>query len=405
MARRSQRTATNHKILVVDDQEEVLQSLDALLRREGHTVYTALSGASALELFKEKDVHLLLVDYFMPHMNGEELIREVRKFDPYVQIILQTGYSGEKPARQMMAELEIQGYHDKADGPDKLLLWIDTALKARQLIRGLRESEQLQRELIANVSHEFRTPLNIIFGYADLLLEGDLGELPAEARKAISRLARATHDLSELVSDLLSYARIEAGGDEDLIEVVNTANLTGELERLAGLLSEGKPVAFEVDTSKAPEQFDFDLGKLRVVLRNLVSNAAKFTGEGKVKLSIEREADGEMIFSVLDSGPGIAREDQLVIFEPFRQLNGSMTRRHRGVGLGLALARKVARLLDGDIHVESEPGAGAKFTLRVPLRALPGTSAKPRLEAMPPRPVPPTAVRAGGSREGTVHAA
>src|SRR5438552_1583516 len=111
MARKSSMPPSGHTILVVDDQEEVLISARRLLEREGHHVLTAESGARALELFKECDVHLLLVDYFMPRMTGEQLIREIRKFDPYVQIILQTGYAGDKPARQMMAELEIQGYH------------------------------------------------------------------------------------------------------------------------------------------------------------------------------------------------------------------------------------------------------------------------------------------------------
>jgi len=399
MTRREHRNATNHVILVVDDHQEVLQLLEALLRREGHTVFTATSGAAALELFKEREIHLLLVDYFMPHMNGEELIREVRNFDPFVQIILQTGYSLEKPARQMMAELDIQGYHDKADGPDKLLLWIDTALKARELICGLRASEQLQRELVANVSHEFRTPLNIIYGYTDLLLEGDLGALPPDARKAISRLARATHDLSELISDLLNYARVEAGGDEELVEAVTTEDLVGELERLAGLLMEGKPVDFKVDVGAAPRNFDLDLGKLRVVLRNLVSNAAKFTSQGSVRLRIEGDAT-ELRFAVSDTGPGIAASDHAVIFEPFRQLNGSLTRRHRGIGLGLALARKLAGLLGGAIDLSSTVGQGSTFTLRVPVKSAPAVA---NVDMVSPRsgPIERTVDRG----EGTVHAA
>src|SRR5437867_940315 len=134
MARKLTRSRSGHTILVVDDQEEVLDSLQSLLRREGHEVLTAASAERALEIFKEQDVHLLLVDYFMPRMNGEDLIREIRKFDPYVQIILQTGYSGEKPASKMITELDIQGYHDKADGPENLLLWVRVGLKGYRLI-------------------------------------------------------------------------------------------------------------------------------------------------------------------------------------------------------------------------------------------------------------------------------
>src|SRR5262245_15632994 len=125
-------TVANSKntILVVDDQGEALTSVRQLLEREGHRVLTASSGERVLTLLKEHDVHLMLVDYFMPRMNGEELIRRIRQFDPYMQIILQTGFAGDKPARRILADLDIQGFHDKAEGPDKLLLWIDAGLKS-----------------------------------------------------------------------------------------------------------------------------------------------------------------------------------------------------------------------------------------------------------------------------------
>ena len=142
-------------------------------------------------MFKAHDIHLLLVDYFMPGMTGEELIREIRRFDPYVQIILQTGYSGEKPASQMMAELDIQGYHDKADGPDKLLLWVDVGLKAHRLIsRSARARARCSSELVANVSHELRTPLHIIGGYTELLLDGEFGALPETGARVAAAASR-----------------------------------------------------------------------------------------------------------------------------------------------------------------------------------------------------------------------
>ncbi|GIW41499.1 MAG: hypothetical protein KatS3mg076_2076 [Candidatus Binatia bacterium] len=368
MARKSRPSPSGHTILVVDDQEEVLLSVRKLLEREGHRVLTAESGPIALELFHEHDIHLLLVDYFMPRMTGEQLIREIRRFDPYVQIILQTGYAGEKPARRMMAELDIQGYHDKADGPDKLLLWVDSALKAHRLLAEIRERERLQRELVANVSHEFRTPLNIILGYVDLLQEGAYGSLPESTRAPLGSIRKAVGNLTELVCDFLSYAKAEAGVVQSDPDWVETAEVARELARLGNFLLEGKDVRFTLDVTGAPSRLYTDAVKLRTILRNLVSNAAKFTAEGEVSLRIRAE-NGRVRFAVEDTGPGIPADKMEIVFEPFRQIDGSSTRQHGGIGLGLALSRKLARILGGDIEASSEPGRGSVFALVLPVPA------------------------------------
>jgi len=365
MARKRKVSPTGHTILVVDDQEEVLVSTRTLLEREGHAVLTAESGARALALFKEHEVHLLLVDYFMPQMTGEDLIREIRRFDPYVQIILQTGYAGEKPARQMMAELDIQGYQDKADGPEKLLLWIDAGLKAHRLVSRLRERERLQGELVANVSHEFRTPLNIIAGYTDLLLDGEFGLLPESTNRPLQILLGATQNLADLVADFLSYAKLEAGAMKVDCQWVATDQIATELERLALLLVEGKSLGFVRDLRQAPPAVFTDAVKLRTILRNLITNAAKFTAAGTIALAVARR-DAGVEFTVRDTGPGIAADQLEVIFEPFRQIDGSATRQQGGIGLGLALCRKLARVLGGDLTVKSEPGLGSVFTLTLP---------------------------------------
>ena len=155
MARKQRRPRTGNTILLVDDSPEVLESTRRLLEHEGHRVLTASSGAQALRVVAEERVHLLIVDYFMPVMTGEELVRQVRATGNHLtQIILATGYSGEKPARVMMQQLDIQGYHDKSEGAQKLLLWVDTALKTyRHLLamekhrKGLRFILDLTPEL------------------------------------------------------------------------------------------------------------------------------------------------------------------------------------------------------------------------------------------------------------------
>lgn len=125
---------TGKKILLVDDQPEYLSATQSLLEREGHEVVTALNGRDALAKLKTEPFDLVLLDYFMPGgMSGEEVVLELRSFDPTIQVILQTGYAGEYPPREMLKRLQIQGYHDKSDGPEKLLLWVDVGLKAAQM--------------------------------------------------------------------------------------------------------------------------------------------------------------------------------------------------------------------------------------------------------------------------------
>jgi signal transduction histidine kinase len=370
MARPTHRPPTGHTILVVDDQEETLLSLKCLLEREGHRVLTADGGERALAILKEHDVHLILLDYVMPRMNGAGLVREVRSFDPYVQIILQTGYAGEKPPQTMLAELDIQGYHDKNAGPDELLMWVTVGLKAYKLIQRLRERERLQGELVANVSHELRTPLNIISGYAELLLDDQFGDLSNPARQPLRAIMRSAHDLTQLVSDFLLHTKAEAGVHESTEAPMRSADLARELRRLGEVLVEDKGIAFSVDTEGAPEAFLTDPVKARTILRNLITNAAKFTARGSIAVRVTTDEAG-LSFTVADTGPGMRPEDLDIIFEPFRQLDSSATRAHGGVGLGLALSRKYARLLGGDLRVVSEVGLGSVFTLSLPAKPCP----------------------------------
>jgi signal transduction histidine kinase len=389
VARRSRRVESGYTILVVDDQADTTESVRTLLEHEGHRVRTACSGAEGLEVLKQADVHLVIVDYFMPRMTGAQFVERVRMFDPYVQIILQTGYAGEHPPRTLLAALDIQGYHDKTDGPERLLLWVDVALKAHRMITELRERERLQSEIVANCSHEFRTPLNIIGGYAELLRSGDFGTLPQAALPPLGAITDATRTLLELVTDFLGYAKLEAGVAESLTQRLEVPVLAAELQRLGEVLLEDKNVRFVLDLDHAPPDVTTDPIKLRTILRNLIGNAAKFTGEGTITLAIARDGEATR-FTVRDTGCGISPEDLPVIFEPFRQADGSMTRRYGGVGLGLALARKMARLLGGDLAAESQVGAGSTFVFRLPA----ARTAEPAANAAAPA---ETDRRAGGA--------
>jgi two-component system, cell cycle response regulator len=219
MARKHQRTArSGSTILVVDDSPEILESTRRLLEKEGHTVLTASSGTAALEILQQQRVHLLIVDYFMPVMTGEELVRRVRETgDHLTQIILATGYSGEKPARVMMQQLDIQGYHDKGEGAQKLLLWVDTALKTHQHMLAM-EKHRKGLRFILDITPELHRMqpvddlLEVLLWQLEALLGAensfvatlssspvDLGETEAEDRNELFiALADSSEQLQEL---------------------------------------------------------------------------------------------------------------------------------------------------------------------------------------------------------------
>ena len=177
MARlRSTAEKSGHTILVVDDDATLLGTLEQLLLQDGHTVLTALGGAQAVRLCRDHDVHLMLLDYFMPEMTGEDVVREVRAFNDTTQIVLQTGYASERPARVMMRELEIQGYHDKSEGPDKLLIWVDSALKTYRQARALRASRDGLRHMLKVTPELHRLqPLEDLLRGSLLQIQGLLG--------------------------------------------------------------------------------------------------------------------------------------------------------------------------------------------------------------------------------------
>ena len=230
------------------------------------------------------------------------------------------------------------------------------------------EAESANRaktEFLATISHELRTPLTSINGYTELLLEEELaGNLSADQREQLQRVRGASTHLITLVEEVLAFARLQAGRAEVHVVPTDAHHLADSAADLVRPMVERKGLRFAVERPAARLMLQTDAGKLKQILVNLLSNAVKFTERGEVRLAV-RDEGAEVAFEVSDTGPGIAAEKVDVIFEPFRQADQSLTRRVGGAGLGLALARRLARLLGGDVTVQSRPGVGSVFTARV----------------------------------------
>jgi signal transduction histidine kinase len=376
MARkRGSAQSSGYTILVIDDQEEILTSVRLLLEREGHRVLTASNGEEGLALFRLENVHLVIVDYFMPKMTGEDVIKEIRQSNTEVQILLQTGYSGEKPPLEMMRELEIQGYHSKTDGPEHLLLWVAVALKAAMLLQKVRETEQLiKQEFLANALREMRDPLHFILCSAEMLLDGASKEpLPSQTRQGLERIFRQSRSLCGLVGNFLHFVKCEADALNVVLQPVSLLSCRQDIEELMPFLLRNKPVQFHWQVDPQCPLVLADREKLFVIIRNLLFNAAKFTPNGTIVFTASAATAGnEVTMRVTDTGLGIDPDYHDTIFEAFQQVKNVPAGRTNGVGIGLTLSRKLARLMGGDITVESARGAGATFT--VTLKTAPADS-------------------------------
>jgi PAS domain S-box-containing protein len=221
-------------------------------------------------------------------------------------------------------------------------------------------------EFLAVMSHELRTPLNAIIGYADLLDAGVAGTLNDPQREQLGRIRVGSKHLLRLIEEVLLFSRLEAGREEVLRERIDLAVLAREACTLVEPLAREKGLDFVVELAPEPVWVETDSGKVHQIVLNLLSNAVKFTDQGQVTLSLHA-GGGDAVLRVGDTGIGIAPENLERIWDAFSQVEQAPTRRVGGTGLGLSVTRNLARLLGGDVTVESQMDSGSTFTLRLPL--------------------------------------
>ncbi|HEY7233835.1 MAG TPA: GAF domain-containing sensor histidine kinase [Gemmatimonadaceae bacterium] len=240
---------------------------------------------------------------------------------------------------------------------------------------ALLEARRIKDEFLSNISHELRTPLTAVIGYISLMQEGLAGPITDEQQKTLGQVKTASEQLLGLIGDLLELTTLKRGG----LEVVVSGFDPMEPLQLAIANTPGRPegVGLRVIEPRREESAEgehppprrvmwSDRKKIGKILASLLSNAYKFTHAGEVRVEIEVLED-RVIYSVQDTGIGIPAEAQRFVFDEFRQVDGSMTRRYGGSGLGLALARRLARLLGGDIVLVSTPSVGSTFRVEIPL--------------------------------------
>ena len=274
--------------------------------------------------------------------------------------------------------------------------------------RELGQASRYKSDFLANMSHELRTPLNSSLILAKLLADNPLGNLTPDQVKYAATIRAAGNDLLALINDILDLSKIEAGRMEVNPEPVTIADVVDGLTRTFAPLAADKGLDLVIDVAAdTPGVVHTDRQRLDQVLKNLLSNAVKFTAEGSVALRVTRLAGGgtgdRLAFAVTDTGIGIPVEHQQIVFEAFMQADGTTNRKFGGTGLGLSISRELARLLGGEIRLDSTPGRGSTFTIVIPVaydpaEVRPRGTARRRPSGRPPRrpsPARPSPARPG----------
>lgn len=234
-----------------------------------------------------------------------------------------------------------------------------------QTILELQQASHVKDLFLANMSHELRTPLNSIIGFSSVMLDGMTGELNEEQARQLGMVLGSGRHLLQLVEDILDLSKIEAGAMPVCVTEFPISKVLDAVMGVLEPLAETKGIRLTSDGQCEPKTIRTDELKLRQILLNLVSNAVKYTDEGEIGVSCRRD-DGHVEFVVTDTGRGMSAEEIRIAFEEFRQVESARIEKPSGAGLGLAIAQRLARLLGGEVTVESEPGTGSTFCLTVP---------------------------------------
>jgi signal transduction histidine kinase len=239
--------------------------------------------------------------------------------------------------------------------------------EAAALNRRLIEMDRVKKQFVANICHELRTPVSTIIGYGEILRDENF---KGDARAILNRLVNNGQELSQLMDDLMNFSRVETDLSAARFEPVKLTEIMAGLEMMTRRLIRARPIEFRMSVESPVVTIESDAQTLQQILVQVLTNALKFTEKGKIEMTL-RAADvsgGKFVeIAVADTGIGIKREDHELIFEDFRQLDGSSSRAYGGTGLGLGLCRRLATALGGTINLSSELGVGSVFSLVLPV--------------------------------------
>lgn len=382
----------NYSILVVDDIAANRNLLSATLEPKGYEVLLASNGASAVKVAERARPNLILMDVNMPDMDGYAACRQLKATAELCEIPVIFITANDDP-ESLIKGFQAGGvdYVPKPFKEQEVLMRVETHLKIHTLTRALEtRNDDLQLEVqrrtqaeakandaneaksrfLAFISHEMRSPLNAIIGFSEELIETLEGDAHANSRDDATRIRSASNHLLGLINNLLDLSKIEAGKMPLHLTDFEPGPLLHEFAKDVDPIVRRNGNKLTVLTSDDIGTVRADGTKLKQVIMNLISNAAKFTRNGEITISLQKLIKGDAAFfqiAVTDTGVGMTQTEMDRLFHPYQQASDSTSHKFGGTGLGLAISRQFCRLMGGDLVVSSQPGQGSTFTATLPI--------------------------------------
>lgn len=401
------------QILIVDDEKDIRDLLRTTLERRQYKPIEVASGRACISLLSTLTPDVILLDYKLPDISGIDVLKHIRASLPDIGVVLMTAYGDEDLAIHAIEE-HVDAYIRKPFMVESMLSLVSQTLERsriklerNQLVAQLRESnrevmknyamldhanqrlrelDQLKSEFLANVGHELRTPLNSIIGFTELLLQGYSGPLNENQHRQLAMVLNSGNHLLRVLNDVIEVSMLNAGQVVLRNERIQFSTILDDVLQELRHKAEQKHLQLVLNLDQNLPDCLCSREKIKLILYNLLDNSIKFSSTGNITISALRastlpendprkahvfeqlstDAD-TLIVSVRDRGIGIEQENFTILFDEFRQVDGSLTREYNGTGLGLAISRKLVELYGGAIWLESQVGAGATFYFTVPL--------------------------------------
>ncbi len=377
-------------VVILDDENNILHSLERVLHREEFGVFTTVDYKEAMDVIGKENIKVVVSDHRMPGISGVDFLEKAKVKKPSALRILLTGFADIKVAEDAINKDQVYRFMNKPWNDEDLKATLRQAVHKFDLIehnkhlvgeiktrneelmevnKKLRSMYETQKKFTSTVSHELRTPLASIKTAIDIVKSETSGELNDDQKNFLNKAKDNIDRLNRLINDILDLSKLESGMTSLDLKKNNMNKIISDIVQLQESVAQERGIVLKAELDPDVPEMPFDADKINQVLNNLISNAFKFTEKGEVVVSSSAEKEHNYIkICVRDTGMGIEEKDIPKLFKKFQQLGDPAERKTGGTGLGLAICKEITSQHKGKIWVESKSGEGSAFYFLLPIK-------------------------------------